>query len=226
MYRSYLNYLFWRLDALWDLNLSIASGAWLHSLSFYIPLGSSSPYHEYHRHPHHYIRSFCKINPLKLLLQWQFCSMRVLRSQWVCINIQTFPEKWHHYPCQWCRWQILQIAWSNPGVCPLRLLFVILGKIYNQQAALLTGSQWLGGFYQFKPSIGKALSQAFYDIYLIDISSSMRAYNAVLWTMNIEFEGSLLVFTLALFFGKLKNRYHLYILTLFLLWTRITWASF
>ncbi|MDY9927503.1 acyltransferase [Methanosarcina sp.] len=97
----------------------------------------------------------------------------------------------------------------------LAYLLLSLGMMYNQQAAFLTGSQWLHGFYQFNPSITEALRQAFYYTYLVDMSNSKIAYNAVLWTMNIEFRGSFLVFTLALFIGRLKNRYPLYLLALF-----------
>ncbi len=102
----------------------------------------------------------------------------------------------------------------GPILASILLAYTLLffGKMYNHQAASLTRSLWLDGFYNFTPNLKEALWQALYSTYMV--GNITNAYNAVLWTMNMEFLGSFLVFTLALFLGKLRNRYLFYFLAL------------
>jgi len=93
-------------------------------------------------------------------------------------------------------------------------MILSLGLMYNHQLEYFTGSTWLGNFYLFAPSLKDALWQAFHDTLLVGVYQN-NAYNPILWTMNVEFIGSFLVFTLALLISKLKNSYPLYLLALF-----------
>ncbi|WP_440947323.1 acyltransferase family protein [Methanosarcina sp. T3] len=63
-------------------------------------------------------------------------------------------------------------------------------------------------YWAFTPDILDAVKQAGWNSFFLggDIY-----YNPVLWTMTIEFYGSMLVFTMALLFGSLRNRWTFYL---------------
>jgi len=77
---------------------------------------------------------------------------------------------------------------------------------YNQQAAEISGSYWLGGFWRFTPNLLEALDQIFVGTFF----SNVFAYNVTLWTIAFEFTGSLMVLSFLALFGKVKNRYLVY----------------
>jgi len=97
----------------------------------------------------------------------------------------------------------------------LAYLLMIAGLIFNKDAAVITKSEFLGGFYNFMPNLAGALSQAFYGVFFTTIPGGF-GYNEVLWTMQIELFGSMLVFALALFLIRLRSRRLLYYPLLFL----------
>lgn len=76
----------------------------------------------------------------------------------------------------------------------------------NTEVARLTGSSWLAQFYTFPPNKVEMLQQGLYRVFLNGESS----YNTNLWTINIEFLGSMLTFSFLALFGKMKNRYIIY----------------
>ncbi len=85
------------------------------------------------------------------------------------------------------------------------LLFV-LGAYHFQQAAALSGSDWLSRFgnapdYPFEPSLRGAVSEG---ALLTFIRRGSFNYNTALWTMRIEFAGSMLSFGLALLLVRLR----------------------
>lgn len=82
-----------------------------------------------------------------------------------------------------------------------------LHLFYNQQAADLSGSSWLGSFWNFTPSFPDAFNQAFYGTFFGDVFT----YNATLWTIAQEFLGSFLIFGFLAFFGRMRNRYWAYL---------------
>jgi peptidoglycan/LPS O-acetylase OafA/YrhL len=73
---------------------------------------------------------------------------------------------------------------------------------YNQQAATISGSNWLEGFWKFVPNFLDALNQIFFGAFF----SKVFEYNATLWTIAFEFAGSFLIFGFLALFGKMKNR--------------------
>ncbi len=93
-------------------------------------------------------------------------------------------------------------------------LLLSFGLMYNEQAGSIIGSDWFSNFYPFNPNLKNALWQAFHDILLVGVYGN-SSYNPVLWTMNVEFIGSFLIFSLALLITKVKNSYLLYLLALF-----------
>ncbi|MPM44099.1 hypothetical protein SDC9_90777 [bioreactor metagenome] len=63
-------------------------------------------------------------------------------------------------------------------------------------------------YWTFIPGIIDAIKQAVWTSFFV---GGAIKYNPVLWTMKMEFCGSMLVFTMALIFGSLKNRWTFYL---------------
>ncbi|QDU36135.1 Acyltransferase family protein [Maioricimonas rarisocia] len=85
----------------------------------------------------------------------------------------------------------------------------------NQDLAEILGPEydaWLGSFYTFAPSPSHAFQSAVWHA-LFDYRAE-DSYNAVLWTMEIEFYGSLFLFAFLALFGKHALRLFVYALTL------------
>lgn len=93
-------------------------------------------------------------------------------------------------------------------------LFLKQGWLYNVRLSIATGNPWLSSFWNFTPDLFGAIHYALWDVFI----NSNQIYNPVLWTISSEFFGSLLVFALALLFGKLRNRWIYYLLTAILCW--------
>ncbi|MES2630698.1 MAG: acyltransferase [Patescibacteria group bacterium] len=75
----------------------------------------------------------------------------------------------------------------------------------------ITGSLWLKNLWQpAEPSLMNALSQGVWGVFFSSVAET--SYNPVLWTMKFELLGSLLVFAIALLFGKAKHRWIIYVL--------------
>ena len=64
------------------------------------------------------------------------------------------------------------------------------------------------GYWTFSPGIDDAIKQAVYDSFFVGDDVH---YDPVLWTMTIEFYGSMLVFAIALLFGSWRKRWMLYL---------------
>lgn len=87
-------------------------------------------------------------------------------------------------------------------------LLIELGLARNSTSSLITGSQWLLNGWTSAPNLLSALQEGFYGIFI----HSGSVYNNVLWTMQTEFFGSLLVFILIFTLRKAKFRNIIYIL--------------
>ena len=81
-----------------------------------------------------------------------------------------------------------------PTAASVFIGYVLLkyGLLWNHAAAAISHSDWLNSYYAFKPTFLDALRDATYRVLL------MRAdqFNPPLWTMKIEFIGSLITFAL------------------------------
>ncbi|MEI6588178.1 MAG: acyltransferase [Candidatus Moraniibacteriota bacterium] len=95
-----------------------------------------------------------------------------------------------------------------PVAVSIFCVFILMkfSLFYNQQAAEISGSGWLGGFWTFRPDFLDALKQMFFGTFF----SNIFDYNATLWTIAFEFMGSFLVFGFLAVFGKMKNRHLAY----------------
>lgn len=91
----------------------------------------------------------------------------------------------------------------------LTLILLECGAMFHQQAAPLVHNEWfLGTFYQLDPSFGSMLSYALFDVYFRYIGAP--PYNFVLWTMSIEWYGSMLVFAVLFISHYIRWRFLLY----------------
>lgn len=99
-----------------------------------------------------------------------------------------------------------------PVAFSILVAFVLMkfSLFYNQQAAVVSGSNWLGEFWRFTPNFMDALKQTFIGAFFTDSFE----YNVTLWSIAYEFIGSFLVFGFLAFFGKSKRRYLAYILAI------------
>ncbi len=83
-------------------------------------------------------------------------------------------------------------------------------------SAALSGSLWLENFWPRAVSLGEALYYGVYGIIAGD--SSPGLLNNALWTMKIEFFGSMLVFGFLALFGKLRHRWIAYLVLAVVSW--------
>ncbi|MCQ1536384.1 acyltransferase [Methanosarcina sp. KYL-1] len=81
-----------------------------------------------------------------------------------------------------------------------------LYRYYIETMTISAGSNYRD-YWTFTPDIVDALKQAVWGSFFV---GGKTVYNPVLWTMNIEFFGSMLVFAMALLFGPLRNRWTFY----------------
>ena len=108
-----------------------------------------------------------------------------------------------------------------PAAASILFAYVLLkcGWMYNRTAvAYMDGPNpsahwWLNIFYNFKPSFRVALKDCFWTTFF----GNGSLYNQNLWTMPVELQGSFLVYTFAVLFGKLRNRWLVYSAVSFIL---------
>jgi peptidoglycan/LPS O-acetylase OafA/YrhL len=82
-----------------------------------------------------------------------------------------------------------------------------LYRYYIETMMVSAGSNYRH-YWTFAPDILEAIKQAVWTSFFL---GGTIHYNPVLWTMTIEFYGSMLVFTMALLFGSLRNRWTFYL---------------
>jgi peptidoglycan/LPS O-acetylase OafA/YrhL len=89
--------------------------------------------------------------------------------------------------------------------------------MHNVPAAAVSGSsQWLATLWPQMPSFREALWQGSYGI--LAGKASPGVFNNVLWTMNLEFFGSFLVYAFAALFGQARQRWLAYGVGVLLFW--------
>ncbi|WP_427137213.1 acyltransferase family protein [Psychrobacillus psychrodurans] len=95
--------------------------------------------------------------------------------------------------------------------CVIAYCLLKANLFFNEGLANYTKAYWyLPNYYNFEASFIDMLKKSLIDTFIYGVDTI--SYNPVLWTMKIEFFGSLLVFAMALLFGQLRNRYILYII--------------
>lgn len=84
------------------------------------------------------------------------------------------------------------------------------GFSYVKETGDITGSGWLGTLWNFPLNFFGALWQGIYTIFFGNFNPNV-SYNFNLWTMHYELFGSFIVFMIMALFGKLKNRWIVYV---------------
>ena len=96
------------------------------------------------------------------------------------------------------------------------LAFYVLLKlslVHHVEIFTLAGaSEFTHKFFNLTPNLSDALYEGLWGVYFNYNQSS--SYNPVLWTMQWEFKGSILVAAFLILFGKVRNRLPLYIIFL------------
>jgi peptidoglycan/LPS O-acetylase OafA/YrhL len=81
------------------------------------------------------------------------------------------------------------------------------GIMWNIRLVLFLGepyrASWLGGCYTFLPDLGVAIKSAFWNTFF---DYRLPSYNGVLWTMEMEFYGSLFLFAFLAICGRRRRR--------------------
>ncbi len=88
----------------------------------------------------------------------------------------------------------------------LAYAFLKLSFLANGPAGALTRSFWLGSYWQFAPDLGAMVRESFLGFF----SRHAHTYNPVLWTMTVEFYGSLIVYVFVAFFRNSPRRFLVY----------------
>jgi peptidoglycan/LPS O-acetylase OafA/YrhL len=88
---------------------------------------------------------------------------------------------------------------------------------YNIPVSNITGSQWLASANNYMPSFADVLKQGLWGVFFESPNQFISSFNNVLWTIKIEFIGSILVFSFVSLLGDLKNRWVFYVTTALIL---------
>lgn len=78
---------------------------------------------------------------------------------------------------------------------------------YYIETVIISGNNNYAGYWIFTPNIADAIKQALWGAFF----AGEDTYNPVLWTMTIEFYGSMLVFAMAFLFGQQRARWTFYL---------------
>lgn len=78
---------------------------------------------------------------------------------------------------------------------------------YYIEAVMISGNNNYANYWTFTPNIVDAVKQAVWGSFF----TGDDIYNPVLWTMTVEFYGSMLVFAMALLFGSQRSRWTFYL---------------
>jgi len=89
----------------------------------------------------------------------------------------------------------------------VRHMDAIQGLTYDPSAANDASNNWLRGCWSFAPDITAAFREAVWGTF-----TTGAVYNPVTWTMPIELAGSFLVYGFLALFGRLRNRWTLYVI--------------
>lgn len=98
-----------------------------------------------------------------------------------------------------------------PIVVSVLLSYVILlshGYSNIQTGDYTFNNFWLTNLWKISPDFLSALKEGFIDSVFY---GGNIEYNPVVWTMNVEFMGSMLVFSFLAVFGKIKSRFIIYV---------------
>jgi|GEM_PF-939313 len=84
----------------------------------------------------------------------------------------------------------IRLMWPVFGSSLVYYVLLSQGWLFHHQAAVLSGSEWLNNEYRFSPNAGAFL----FGTLVKSLVLGYNQYSTVLWTMQLEFLGSFLVY--------------------------------
>lgn len=96
------------------------------------------------------------------------------------------------------------VSFLGPFLLTTIVSFLLLktNRYYHDILGKSLGGVLLGSVYNFEPHIKDAIAEAVYGVFFLGVAN----YNPVLWTMKVEFIGSLLLLGWLVLWGDAKNR--------------------
>ena len=145
--------------------------------------------------------------PLYLLIDGSFAVTIFFVLSGIVLSAKFFRTKAESAVVASAAKRYTRLAIPALGAVLLACLLMKLHLFYNHQSGALGGNTFWQGLWSFPPSWHFALFQGLYGALFEQVNS----YDLPLWTMQVELTGSFLVFTILALFGKLRNRWLIYI---------------
>lgn len=144
-------------------------------------------------------------SPVHVLLNFRVCFFFVLSGLVLAESTARAPRGLRTLLAQLVRRYVRLGAPVAVGVAMAYVLLLTNG-FYNQEAGAVSGAAWLAQFWHWVPSAGQFVADSLFGVMMRGESR----YNPVLWTMVVEWRGSLLVLGLLAVAGGRSWRLWLY----------------
>jgi len=144
-------------------------------------------------------------SPVHVLLNFRVCFFFVLSGLVLAASTARAPRSWRALPAQLVR---RYVRLGVPVAAALVLTYPLLRGhlLYNHALAAATGAAWVGQFWPSVPPVAALGHDALYGVLL----AGHTQLNPVLWTMVVEWYGSVLVLGLLAAVGTRAWRLWLY----------------
>ncbi|QKG51979.1 acyltransferase family protein [Hymenobacter sp. BRD67] len=144
-------------------------------------------------------------SPVHVLLNFRVCFFFVLSGLVLAASTAHAPRGWRTLLAQLVR---RYVRLGLPVAISVAMGYALLRVhgFYNEQAAAATGAAWFGSFWRVVPAPAQWACDMLFGVMV----QGEALYNPVLWTMMVEWFGSLLVLGLLAFAGGLSWRLALY----------------
>ncbi len=127
-------------------------------------------------------------SPVHIVLNFRVCFFFVLSGLVLAESIARAPYGWRSLLAQLLR-RYVRLGVPVGVSVALAYGLLLAHSFYNQPAATASGAAWFGAFWQWMPTFRQFVGDALYGV----MTRGETLYNPVLWTMIIEWRGSLLV---------------------------------
>lgn len=140
-------------------------------------------------------------SPLHVLLNFRVCFFFVLSGLVLAESAGRLPRGWRTLAAQLVR---RYVRLGAPVAVSTALAFGLLrGQwFYNQPAAAASGAGWFASFWHWVPGFEQFATDALWGVML----RGQASYNPVVWTMVVEWNGSVLVLALLALLGGWRWR--------------------
>ncbi len=144
-------------------------------------------------------------SPVHVLLNFRVCFFFVLSGLVLAESAARAPRNVRTWGALLLR-RGLRLGLPVAAGVALACGLLVAGAFRNQPVAAASGAAWFAPFWQWVPGAGQAVWDALVGV----LMQGEARYNPVLWTMVVEWRGSLLVLTLLALVGGRRWRLALY----------------